>query len=71
MSKAILKMNKRVFHRAIGGYSICRSGSGVGLPIISRPNKIHANITFHLKLTINFNKMLCVSKGPLICVLVS
>lgn len=40
-----------------------RLGQG-GLPTNNRPNKIHADISFHLKLAINFNKMFRESEGP-------
>lgn len=60
MSKSIFTMNKYIFRRPSGGYLMCSTGRGV-LPIDSLPNKIHANISLHLKLTLKFNMLIYVS----------
>lgn len=50
---------------------MCSTGREMVLPIDSLPNKIHANISLHLKLTLKFNMLIYVSQGKHIHVLVS
>lgn len=40
---------------------MCSTGREVVLPVDSLPNKIHANISLHLKLTLKFNMLIYVS----------